>query len=307
MNTWDEHLESSTVKHSFPISAIAVDDSNIYSTAGDGQLIVLNKFDLSHINTIQVSDSDLLCITLDGKYVYTGAVYSDGQLRIWDKDGTTLLNSLEDRTCSILSLSSSKGLLIAGTSDGSISIWSKPDWNRIAEIRTEQHILLSTTIDEAYIYAGGLGNCVSVYTRSNHEHVTNLIGHDANVLSLAVDDRFVYSGSGEIWWGGPGSPRPPSFESAIRVWDKQSWECIAILSGHTDNVNALAIDDISIYSVSDDDSLRIYKKSDWSQVAVMDRGLGVVKALACDVENIYIGDAQGKVIKIPKSAVLQPR
>ena len=82
MNSWDEHLQTRTVKHSFPISAIAIDDSNIYTTAGDGQLIVLNKFDLSHVNTIQVCDSDLLCITLDGKFVYTGGTYSDGKLRI---------------------------------------------------------------------------------------------------------------------------------------------------------------------------------------------------------------------------------
>ena len=307
MNSWDEHLQSSIVKHSFPISAISVDDCNIYTTAGDGQLIVLNKFDLSLAKTIQVCDSDLLCISLDDKFVYTGGIYSDGKLRIWDKEGMVLVTSLEDQASSILSLSSTNEFILAGISDGSFSIWRKPDWTQITRLKTEHEIVLSTAIDETYIYIGGIRNYTSVYTRSNHEHVTNLIGHDANVFSLAVDDRFVYSGSGEIWWGGPGSPRPPSFESAIRVWDKRNWECTAILSGHTDNVNALAVDNVSIYSVSDDGSLRIYDKSDWSEVAVIERGLGVIQALDIDKDFIYIAGADCKVTKISKSIILQAR
>jgi len=305
MNSWDEHFQSSAVKHSFPISAIAVDDSNIYSTASDGKLILLNKLDLSHAKTIQVCKSDLLCISLDDKFVYTGGIYSDGKLRIWDKEGMVLLASLEDETRSILALSSSQEFILAGFSDGSFSIWRKPDWNQITQLKTEHEIVLSTEIDETYIYIGGLRNYTSVFTRSNYEHVINLVGHGANVLSLAVDERFVYSGSGELWWGGPGSPRPPSFESAIRVWDKQNWDCIAIMKGHTDNVNALAVDDKNIYSVSDDGSIRAYQKSDWSEVAVIERGQGIIQTLDIDEEFIYIAGADCKVSKISKTAILQ--
>ena len=82
---------------------------------------------------------------------------------------------------------------------------------------------------------------------------------------------------------------------------------MVILSDHSDNVNALAVDDISIYSVSDDGTIRVNQKSNWSESVVIDQEIGIIKALAIDSEYIYIGGADNKVTKIPKLALIQAR
>ena len=117
-------------------------------------------------------------------------------------------------------------------------------------------------MDRKYIFAGGIDDCINVFTRDELNQVASLEGHNSNILSLTSDDDYLYSGSGELWWGGPGSPRPPEFESSIRVWDKKDWSCVAVLQGHTDNVNDVATDKKYVYSISDDSTLRVYLKKD---------------------------------------------
>ena len=102
-----------------------------------------------------------------------------------------------------------------------------------------------------------------------------------------------------MWWGGPGSPRPPSFESAIRVWKKDSWECTMLLEGHNDNVNAIAVDTEAVYSVSDDGTIRVYQKNDWSSTWA-NLETGPLKALVLDKSHIYLGGTTGNIWRIPK-------
>ncbi|MHA1637717.1 MAG: hypothetical protein ACTSUO_01125 [Candidatus Thorarchaeota archaeon] len=302
-----DKLISSEIIHSFPISAIVVDQSNVYSTASDGTLIAWEKETLSHLQTVQVSKQDLPALSMDSDFLFTGSVYDDPIIRVWDKKDLDLVSELEGHTSSILSLFSTEDYLYSGSADGSVIIWRKSDWVKHSSIDSGHQIVLSLDVDADYIYVGGINNCTNVFRKSDNTLLTSLEGHNANVFSLATDEKFVYSGSGEIWWGGPGSPRPPSFESAIRVWDKTTWECIAILSGHSDNVNALAVDDSLIYSVSDDGTLRVNVKSNWSEGEVINPGIGVINALASDSDDIYIGGADNKVTKISKLALLQAR
>jgi WD40 repeat protein len=67
------------------------------------------------------------------------------------------------------------------------------------------------------------------------------------------------------------------------------------LKGHNDNVNALAVDDLYVYSVSDDGTLRVYSKSDWHEVAIIDSGVGKVIDVTHDDTLVYFGCADGNI------------
>jgi hypothetical protein len=164
---------------------------------------------------------------------------------------------------------------------------------------TRAAIATTTTVDDQHIYVGGVDDFVTVLDRTTYGQVAKLEGHESDIFSLYVDGDYLYSGSGEVWWGGPGSPRPPSFESAIRVWDKGTWECRHLLEGHSDNVNVIVGDSNRIYTVSDDGTLRSFSKSDWSTV-VLRVSTRPLKTLLSYDGFLYISNPEGRIIKLPK-------
>lgn len=306
--TFDELTQegamSSEEIHSLQINRVCVGSERVYSVGEDGNLIAWRKSDLTCIKTIQVSETQLVSLVIGEQYIFAGGVYLDTKIWQWRRDDLSMVTTLEDDSSSKLALAlSDDGLLASGTADGRVSLRSVQTVDQIASVQTDQQIILSVAIDSHFVYAGGIGNYAGVFTRSPFEQVTRLEGHNANVFSLTTDDKFLYSGSGEVWWGGPGSPRPSSFESAIRVWDKTNWECVAILEGHTNNVNSIVVDESSVYSVSDDGTLRVYNKEDWRLAAIVDSGSGNLYGLAADDDYVFTGGRGCRVWKIPKDAL----
>ncbi|MHA2425255.1 MAG: WD40 repeat domain-containing protein [Candidatus Thorarchaeota archaeon] len=293
-----ESIQSS-VKHQGTINAFAIDDNRLYSVGSNGNLMLWIQETLRHQDTIPVINTGLESITVDENYLYVGSISDDNSIRVWMKNGMTQVITLKDEYSSFLSLTTTPNEIVAGRSNGFLELWNKFDWIKIVSIPSKHHIVLSVAVDDRFLYAGGIDDYVSIFRLDTFEHVTNLEGHEADVFSVAVDYEYVYSGSGEVWWGGPGSPRPPSFESAIRVWNKDSWECVMKLEGHIDNVNAIALDDDAIYSISDDGSLRVSLKTDWSSKFV-DLEIGPLKTLVLDHSHIYLGGNTGEIWRIPK-------
>jgi WD40 repeat protein len=282
------------------VSAVAVDDSYLYASDSEGSLTIWSKPDLdSPIVLPGQTSTQIESLLSDGLHLYSGSISGDTVIRVYNQD-LDLIHIIKGHVGTIFDMSTDDQHLISGSADATVKIWAKSDWSLIGSIVAQTHFVLSVALDDEYIYAGGIDNCTNVYSRATLKRVASLHGHDANVLSLATDNRYAYSGSGELWWGGPGSPRPSSFESAIRVWDKKDWNCIEVLTGHRDNINAIAVDKRFIYSVSDDSTVRIYSKANWSEVASIDIGLGRVIDLTHDEKFIYFGCADGNVRYIAK-------
>ncbi|MHA1909275.1 MAG: WD40 repeat domain-containing protein [Candidatus Thorarchaeota archaeon] len=289
----------SAMKHEGSINALAIDDNRLYSVGSNGNLMLWLQENLRHQNTISVCESGLESITVDENYLYAGSIADDNSVRVWMKNGMTSVITLKDEYSSFLSLTTTPKEIVTGRSNGYLDLWNKFDWVKVVSIPSKHSIVLSVVVDDRFLYAGGIDDYVSIFQLDTFGHVINLEGHDADVFSLAVDSDYVYSGSGEVWWGGPGSPRPPSFENTIRVWKKGTWECVMKLEGHTDNVNAIAVDDNAVYSVSDDGTLRVYNKSDWSS-SVVDLESRTLKSLVLDQSHIYLGGNTGEIWRIPK-------
>ncbi len=282
------------------VSAVAVDDLYLYASDSEGNLTIWNKPDLDSPMVLPGQTlTQIESLLSDGQHLYSGSISGDTVIRVYNLD-LDLIHIIKGHVGTIFDMSADDQHLLTGSGDATVKMWDKSDWSQICSIVAQTHFVLSVALDDDYIYAGGIDNCTNVFSRVSLKRVTSLHGHDANVLSLATDDKFVYSGSGELWWGGPGSPRPSVFESAIRVWAKSDWSCVEVLSGHRDNINALAVDRLYVYSASDDSTVRVYSKSDWLEVASIDISLGRVIDLTHDAKFLYFGCSDGNVRYIAK-------
>ncbi len=277
------------------VTAITVDDKNLYASDSDGGITVWDKssFDSPKVIPGQTS-TQIISLFSDGQNLYSGSISGDPEVRVYNPD-LDLIEVLKGHVGTVFDIAADSHHLVTGSGDATVKIWKKNDWTNIGSITAQTHFVLAVGLDEKYIYAGGIDNCINIFSRGDFRRITSLYGHGANIFSLTVDEKYVYSGSGEIWWGGPGSPRPPEFESAVRVWDKKDWNCVQVLKGHSDNVNALGVDNSYVYSASDDGTVRVYSKSDWSEVVTVDSGVGRIIDLTHDDDYVYFGCADGNI------------
>ena len=277
------------------VTALAVDKKNLYASDSDGDITVWDK---SHLDSPKFipgqTSTQIVSLFSDGLNLFSGSIAGDPVIRIYNPD-LDLIEVLKGHVGTVFDIAADDQHLVTGSGDATVRVWNKDSWASIKSIVAQSHFVLSIALDENYIYAGGIDNCTNVFSRSNYRRIASLHGHEATILSLTVDEKYVYSGSGELWWGGPGSPRPPEFETAIRVWDKRNWNCVQILKGHSDNVNAVGVDKSYVYSASDDGSVRIYSKSDWTEVTKINSGVGRIIDLIHDDDYVYFGCSDGNV------------
>lgn len=286
------------------VNAVAVDSKQLYAADNKGNLSIWTKtlLDFPVVIPGQTS-SEIESLLSDDIYLYSGSVTGDTVIRVYNHD-LEIIRVLEGHDGSIFDLATDNNVLASGSGDATVKLWNKDDWTLLGSINAQTYFVLCVAIDKKFIYAGGIDNCVNIFSLDRFDRITSLYGHDASVLSVSTDEKYVYSGSGELWWGGPGSPRPSTFESAIRVWNKEDWTCVAVLEGHLDNINAVEADNQYVYSASDDGTVRVYSKSDWSSIIALDPGVGRIIDLVHDDKNVYFGCADGNVRYIPKGKLI---
>jgi WD40 repeat protein len=284
------------------LTALANDNLNLYASDDVGRIISWKKHELYTYKQVPShSTTYLQSLHVDNDYLFGGTTWNDCSIRIYEKSNLELKHTLEGPLGTVFVFASDDDYLFSGSGDSRVIIWNKKDWSEAGFVSGQRHFILSLAIDEDYIFAGGIDDCTNVFARDDLSQVASLEGHDSNVLSLTCDDAYLYSGSGELWWGGPGSPRPPEFESAVRVWDKKDWSCVAVLQGHSDNVNAIATDHEFVYSISDDATFRVYSKDDWSEKLCIEVDVVRIDAMTTDENFVYLGCSDGSVRRFPKS------
>lgn len=283
------------------ITGLATDDVHLFSTDNAGQITSREKPEFNIFRNGQSHSSTYIqSLHVDNQFLYGGTIWEDCSIKLYDKLNLELKKTLTGPLGTVFTLVSDDDFLFSGTGDSRVIIWDKKDWSQVGSVNGQRHFVLSLIVDEKHIYAGGIDDCTNVFTRDDLSQVTSLEGHKSNVLSLTTDENYLYSGSGELWWGGPGSPRPPHFESAVRVWAKRDWTCIAVLTGHTDNVNAVTTDSRFVYSVSDDSTLRIYSKKDWNELFSIAVDARRIETMTADEQSIYIGCSDGSIRQLSK-------
>jgi WD40 repeat protein len=251
--------------------------------------------------------SRALSLSVNSNRIFTGHIAEEGCVRVFDVSdplGPRLDHTISADSGSVFDLRTSGDIIVAGLGDGLLKVWSSGRFGLITSLAAQEYFVLSVGVDPKYIYGGGTDNCTRAYARSDYSIVAVLEGHEASVFCIESDDDFVYSGSGELWWGGPGSPRPPQFESAVRIWSKDDWTCVAVLEGHQDNVNAVCVDRSAVYSVSDDCTLRVYSRNDWETASSVALGRVRPTSLCQDRDLLYLGCSDGTVKRLVKKDLL---
>jgi WD40 repeat protein len=299
----ENELLRSDTKHHGTINAMATNSEYLYTAMSDGMLTTWNLETLQPLHSVRIGNKSLLSVAADSHHVYVGGSYIEDILTVLRREDTSHLVSIRCGHGSIMAIVDGRTEILTASSDGTIDIWKKGDWKRTGSMTSQHKIALCLHIDSHHIFAGGIDDFVSIFNLDTHSHIQNLYGHNADIFSIWSDQEYLYSGSGEVWWGGPGSPRPPSFEAATRVWDKSSWNCVTVLEGHRDNVNAIRSDGSHIYSVSDDGSVRAYKKEDWTQTGLT-LGRHPIKALV-QTEKFLYTSVSNEIVRIPKSILVQ--
>lgn len=298
----DELLRSDT-RHHCTINAMSIDNGYLYTAMSDGMLMAWDLETLQPLQWVRIGKESLLSVAVDSHYVYVGGSYIEDILTVLHREDITHLTSIRCGHGSIMAIVGSGSNILTVSSDGTIDIWRKAEWMRTGSMVSQHEIALCLHVNGHNIFAGGIDDFVSIFDVDTHSHIKNLYGHNADIFSIWSDKRHLYTGSGEVWWGGPGSPRPSSFETAIRIWERSSWNCVMVLEGHRDNINAICGDGSHIYSVSDDGSVRAYRKKDWMQTGLT-LGMHPIKALVQNKEYLY-ASVSDEIIRIPKKLLLQ--
>ena len=291
--------------HGISLSCIARDDNFLFSADDNGKIAKWDANNLSLLKSIEITGALFHSIYCDADYLYVGSSYLDNRIRVFEKCNLDLVETIEAHTSSVTSITGLDDILISSSADAVIKKWRKGSWDCLETYQSDQNILLCVSISANHrlIFAGGIGAKIEVISLDELNLNTELKGTNASIFSLVNYENRLYSGSGEIWWGGPGSPRPPEFESAIRVWDTVTWDCLQILEGHTDNINGLAISDNWLVSASDDGSLRIYDTESNKQLICLDIDKIAIKGILSDSENVYIALRTGSIWKIPLDVI----
>jgi hypothetical protein len=297
-----EAVRTDSTAHTGKITRVRADADFVYSVDASGMLAVWSKKDLALLHKQCVPEAPFHSLGVDDKYVFAGSTYLDSVIRVWSKKDWTLITTLDDKSGAVLDLCLSGNTLYSCCSNGLIHSWSIDDLSLIGSVATGQNILQAIAVDNRCIYVGGIDNKIDAFLREDLTRLTELVGHDADLFSLMVDDDHLYSGSGEVWWGGPGSPRPSVFETSVRIWKKESWACTDILEGHTDNINALAKHNNHVYSVSDDATLRIFSLSK-AESRVLNLARGPISDMIIDSQSVFLACNDNSIWKVSHSVL----
>ncbi len=253
-----------------------------------------------------IEDAVFNSLCADADFLYAGSSYLDNTIRIFNKDTLEVVKVLAGHTGSVTALTCLDDIIISSSADAEIKKWDKGSWQCLDTYKSDQNILLDLCVDseQQHLFTGGIGNKIEVISLGDLDFITELIGTDASIFCLHHDSNRLYSGSGEIWWGGPGSPRPPEFESAIRIWDTITWSCIATLREHVDNVNRLCLNRDLLFSISDDGSLRVFDTNTFDEVLSATADGNSIKDISCNSDSIFIALKTGSIWKISMDELL---
>ncbi|KAF7964353.1 hypothetical protein HWV62_9669, partial [Athelia sp. TMB] len=137
-------------------------------------------------------------------YVVSGG--REGTLRLWDVRrgaGAGVLRGHGDSVRSVVSARTPAGgvVVVSGSYDATVRVWD---------------VVAEGEVGEGMVGEGeeGVGRCKWV-----------LMGHQQQVYVVACDGTYVASGG---------------LDATVRVWSVESGECLAVLTGHTSLITALA-------------------------------------------------------------------
>ncbi|MFY1632330.1 NACHT and WD repeat domain-containing protein [Solwaraspora sp. WMMB335] len=198
------------------------------------------------------SDGRHLIVSGGGGDAFGGG---DGSVRVWDPDTGEQLVELTGhigwvRAVAVLPGSDGRHLIVSGGGgdafgggDGSVRVWDPDTGEQLVELTGHiggvRAVAVLPGSDGRHLIVSGDDRSVRVWDPDTGEQLVELTGHTGWVSAVAVlpgsDGRhLIVSGAGGGYGFGGG-------DGSVRVWDPDTGEQLAELTGHTGWVSAVAV------------------------------------------------------------------
>lgn len=209
-----------------------------------------------------------ICITSDSS---TAVSASYGKvLRVWDIHTGTFLRTLEGHknTIHCLIMTKDSRYIVSGGDDTTVKVWNIFTGECKVTLKGHKSTItsLALTPDGRTVVSGSDDKTVRSWSLIN-EAVTVFAGHEKSVSRVEVcpDGKTILSGS---------------MDSTLRVWNMDSGACIAILKGHSDFIQSLAVtrSDLGLFAVtgSHDKTLRVWDLKTMQTIHLLKGHVGAV-------------------------------
>ena len=263
------------------------------------------------ITTLEGHEDDVLSVAFspDGETLASGS--QDGTIKLWSvktgENGITIKvpyediyeegNSADDVSVQVTSIAYSPdgGTLASGATDGTVKLWTATG-RFITALKYDDEswdISVAYSPDGETLASGSSDGTVRFWNDEDDEELTTIFA-SINQKNGDMHRRLAiaFSPDGETLAIG-------SDVSTVELWDVAKEERVAILEGHTSQINAIAYSPCGeiLASGSGDGTVRLWMIADGENIATIERHTGWVNCLAYspDGETLASGYSDGSV------------
>ncbi|CAD7700350.1 unnamed protein product [Ostreobium quekettii] len=250
MGTWE--CIQVLVGHNGGVRSLAVAHDWLVSCSNDKTIRVWNLGTWECVNVLEGHADRVASLAMAQEWLVSGS--DDATIRVWDMDTWECICVLEEHYDPVQSLVAAQEWLISGSDDTAIRIWNVGTWECVCVLDGHTMGVRSLVVAREWLVSSSEDGTIRVWSMGAWECIHVFKGHadtaysswpqSDDVSSLATRSRCLYSAS--------------IADHSIRVWSMDTWQCLRVLEGHKDEVNALLFVHDWLFSGSDDDSIRVW-------------------------------------------------